>query len=100
MYKVLCLVILVIIIGTIIRKYIMSTYFEHFDYSDMLLTIDPIRITSRHTIDDSLRHVLFSDSRAIMYISGHIPDGARQITCPNFIDEGATLGKNNFCWQI
>ena len=99
MYKVLCLVILVIIIGTIIRKYIMSTYFEHFD-SDMLLTIDPIRITSRHTIDDSLKHVLFSDSGAIMYISGHIPDGAREITCPNFIDEGATLGKNNFCWQI
>jgi hypothetical protein len=75
----------------------MTTFFEGFD--DMLLTIDPVVMVPSRLIDDSPRNVLFSASGGIMSISRNIPERATQFQCPSFIDESATLGKNNFCWS-
>ena len=93
MYLFLCILILVIIVGTAIRKYL-----EQYEKFDLLLTTDPVNLVHRRTIDDSIRNVLFNRSGGIMTISRDSPDNARPFPCPYFIDEATTLGKNNVCW--
>lgn len=95
MFKILCIILTIIIIITLLKKY---NFIERFE-SDLLLTIPPVNIVSSNTIDNSIRNVMLNPSGDnLMYVSRNIPENGRPVPCPYFVDKSVTLGNHNFCW--